>query len=165
MASPQTERREFFRISDRLLVEFREVSYEESQLLESGMRQDDGLDVEPTAALPVRAPCAEDRLYQYLQAIDKKLDTVIEMLSRRDDCFQGAYLDVDISGAGMKCRPRTPFREGAYLEIRITLPSDPCRRVTALGRVVRTMPGETAHGEVLDTAIRFVAMRERTRTH
>ncbi|MGD0229649.1 MAG: PilZ domain-containing protein [Syntrophorhabdales bacterium] len=163
MGSGESERREYFRIRDRLLVEFREVGYEESVVLKEGMRQAD-LPSEPPAAMLGGGPVSvKDGLYLYLESIDRKLDTIIELLSKTDDLFQGAYLDVTISGSGMRYSSGTRREEGTYLEVRITLPFNSRRRVTALGHVVRSTPSKTENGEGWETAIRFAAMREKDR--
>ena len=41
-------------------------------------------------------------MYAYLESIDRKLDALIELLSKKDNSFQSAYVDVTISGSGLK---------------------------------------------------------------
>ena len=166
MASTEIERREFFRISDRLLLEFREVSH----------RGIPGAGKNPERSGPfprscgVRGRCAagalrfrKNKLYAYLESIDRKLDAVIELLSNKDSRFQSAYIDVTISGSGLKYCSAVKLDEGACLELRIGLPPFPGRRIRALGRVVRVNPARTEDGEGWETAVGFAAISEKDR--
>lgn len=166
MASIETERREFFRISDRLLLEFREVSHQESLALEKTLKGPDlfpGLAAFRADALPESAALRKNELYACLYSIDKKLDAIIELLSNRDNRFQSAYVDVTISGAGLKYCSSTKLDEDVCLELRIGLPSFPGCRITALGRVMRVSPAGTEDGAGWETAVSFVAMSEKDR--
>jgi hypothetical protein len=166
MASTEIERREFFRIDDRLFLELKEVSRQESLVLEKTLKGSDfspDLPAPGTDALQEAAAFRNNVLYAYLERIDRKLDTVIEMLSNRDGCFQGAYVDVTISGSGMMYRSAAKLEEGAYLELRIGLPSFPGRPIKALGRVVRVRPAKTENGEGWETAVSFDAISEKDR--
>jgi len=51
--------------------------------------------------------------------------------------------------------------EGAYLELRIGLPSFPGRPIRALGRVMRVTPAKTQDGEGWETAVGFAAISEK----
>jgi hypothetical protein len=165
MASEGIERREFFRISDRLLVEYREVSYPESLALEKILRQSDLLADRPE--IPVAgaggAVSRESELYGCLETIEKKLDSVIDLLSERECSFQGACVDVTISGSGMMFRSAARLEEGTYLEMSVCLPVYPGHRVRALGRVVRSDPCKKEGEEGWETAVGFVAISEKDR--
>ncbi len=166
MTSAEIERREFFRISDHLLLEFKEVSRQESLVLEKTLRGSDSFPDLPgpgAAALPEVAAFRNNVLYAYLEHIDRKLDAVIEMLSDRDGCFQSAYVDVTISGAGLMYCSAAKLEEGAYLELRIGLPPFSGRRLRALGRVVRVNPVRAENGEGWETAVSFAAISEKDR--
>jgi hypothetical protein len=163
MASARTERREYFRVSDRLFMEFREVSYEESQVLTRNMRQPAPLLDPPVGAPEPAASGAGDGLFQYLQTIERKLDMLIELVTKREGRFASAYVDVNISGAGMRYRSETRVNEGACLEFRIGLPISPGRRVAAVGRVVRSRLVKTGDKEAWETGVKFVAMGEEDR--
>ena len=167
MASAEIERREFFRISDRLLLEFKEVSHQESLVLEKTLK---GPDLLPGPAasradgLPgEHSAFRKNELYAYLASIDRKLDAIIELLSNRDDRFQSVYVDVTISGSGLKYCSTVKLEEGAYLELRMGLPSFPGRSLRALGRVVRVNPAGIEDRDGWETAVTFAAMSEKDR--
>jgi hypothetical protein len=164
--SAERERREFFRINDRLLLEFKEVSRQESLVLEKTLNGPDlfpGLPVSGADALPERSAFRKNELYAYFDSIDRKLDLLIELLSNKDNSFQSAYVDVSISGCGLKYCSAMKLDEGAYLELRIGLPSFPGRPIRALGRVVRVTAAKTGDREGWDTAVGFAAISEKDR--
>ena len=166
MDPTESERRQFFRISDRLLLEFKEVSRQESLVLEKTLKGPDlfpGLPASGTDALPERSAFRKNELYAYFESIDRKLDAVIELLSTKDNSFQSAYVDVTISGSGLKYCSTMKLNEGAYLELRIGLPSFPGRPIRALGRVVRVIPARTGDREGWETAVSFAAISEKDR--
>ena len=161
-----SERRQFFRISDRLLLEFKEVSRQESLVLEKTLKEPDlfpDLPASGADALPERSAFRKNEMYAYFESIDRKLDALIELLSPKDNSFQSAYVDVTISGSGLKYCSATKLDEGAYLELRIGLPSFPGRPIRALGRVVRVTPTRTEDGEGWETAVGFTAISEKDR--
>jgi hypothetical protein len=162
--SIESERRQFFRISDCLLLEFKEVSRQESLVLEKTLKGPDlspGLPASGTDALPERSAFRKNELYAYFESIDRRLDAVIELLSNKDNSFQGGYVDVTISGSGLKYCSAMKLDEGAYLELRIGLPSFPGRPIRALGRVMRVTPAKTEDREGWETAVGFAAISEK----
>lgn len=161
-----SERREFFRISDRLLLEFKEIGLQESLVLEKTLKEPDlspDLPAPGADALPERSAFRKNELYAYLENIDRKLDAIIELLSPKDNSFQSAYVDVTISGSGLKYCSPMKLDEGACLELRIGLPSFPGRPIRALGRVVRVTPTRTEDKEGWETAVSFAAISEKDR--
>jgi hypothetical protein len=166
MASEENERREFFRIKDRLLLQFREVTLDESLALEKSLK---GADVfpDPSAlgsdALPDEAQLRKNKLYAYLESVDRKLDALIALLSRRDNPFSGTYFDITISGSGLQFHSPVKLDESARLELRIGLSPSVDRRITALGRVVRTSPSGPEDGAGWETAVAFTAISEKDR--
>ncbi len=166
MDSAERERREFFRISDRLLLEFKEVSRQESFVLEKTLKGPDlfpGLLASGADALPERSAFRKNELYTYFDSIDRKLNALIEMLSDKDNSFQSTYVDVSISGCGLKYCSAVKLDEGAYLELRIGLPSFPGRPIRALGRVVRVTLAGTEERDGWETAVSFAAISEKDR--
>jgi len=165
MDAGEIERREYFRITDRLFLEFREVDYQESIVLEESLKQPEvfsGLPERPVA-LSAGPAFREVELYDYLEAIERKLDRVIDLLSKREGRFQGVYKEVNISGSGLKFCSSTELHEGALLEIAIGLPLNPDRRIRALGKVVRSSPSKKEGEEGWETAVGFVAISEKDR--
>jgi hypothetical protein len=156
------ERREYFRIKDRLLVEFREVNRDESLSLESNLTHGFSLHYPYRHVLSdvQNLPPFARELYSYLEVIERKLDTIINLLSKEDKVFQGRYLEVDISGAGIRFQSDTALNEGGYVELRIALPCLSDGRITALGKVVRAQKGRNDTKDVWEVAVNFIGMRE-----
>lgn len=159
------ERREFFRISDRLLVEFRQVSYEESILIERNLRQtfslqeSAGRHLSETPSIPLYIR----DFYSYLEILDRKLNTILDVLSKKDKIIRSDYLDVDISGAGVRFLSDTKLDEGGYIELRIVLPCTPDAGISALGRIVRVRPSTAKDTKSFETAVSFAAISEKDR--
>jgi hypothetical protein len=163
-AHREDERREFFRMSDRLLVGFRQITYEESLSLEKNAREIiSSRNPDPRLLEMPTTPAFIRELYSYLQVLDRKLDAVINVLSKKDELFHTEYLDVDISGSGMRFTSGVKLEEGDCLELRIVLPGFPDVRIGALGRVVRVRRVMSANEEFWEIAIRFAAISERDR--
>lgn len=159
------EKREFFRIRDRLLVEFKQVSFEESLLLEKNLKHTFSFHSpsdQRLSELPTSPPFIRD-LFAYMEVLDRKLNMIMDVLSRKDDTFQSRYTEVDISGAGIRFSSDRRFDEGSYMELRIILPCFPDVRIGALGRVVRSYPSSPKGGEGWETAVGFAAMSEKDR--
>lgn len=167
MATGEGERREYFRITDRLLVEVREIDYEESLELGKNLQQCDLLpDSENDSASRSFRPPAFDRneLYEFLEVLDRKLNTILELLLKKDERFYNEYADVNISAAGLRYRSEKHLPEGAYVDLRIVLPYFPNPRIAAVGMVVRSSRSETEEcRDAWETAIKFVAISERHR--
>jgi hypothetical protein len=161
----ETERREFFRITDRLLIEYREIGYQESLVLEKSLKLSDLFpDPHDVNRNPPKNPMLmKNEFYLFLETIDKKLNTVIELLTKRDDLFRSVYLDVNVSGSGLKFTADTKLTGGTYLELRIVLPFFPNPCVTALGKVVRSRLSRAEDKEGWETAVSFVAISEKDR--
>jgi c-di-GMP-binding flagellar brake protein YcgR len=102
-------------------------------------------------------------LYSYLEMLDRKLNTIIDILSRKDNVFHSKYVDIDISGAGIKYCSDTKLEEGSYLELRIILPYFPNPRIAALGRVVRSSHQSVEGKDSWETAVSFVSLSEKDR--
>jgi hypothetical protein len=159
------EKREFFRIRDHLLVEFRQISFEESLLLEKSLKHTFSFHSpsDPRLSELSTSPAFIRDLFTYMEVLDRKLNIIIDVLSRKDDTFQSKYLEVDISGAGIRFSLDRKLDEGSYMELRIILPCFPDVRIGALGRVIRSRQFSPAGGDEWETAVRFVALSENDR--
>ncbi len=167
MATDEGERREYFRITDRLLVEVREIGYEESLELGKGLQQTDFLpdDENDSSSRSFRTPSFErNDLYEFLEVLDRKLNIILELLLKKDERYYNEYTDVNISGAGLRYMSEKQVAEGTYVDLRIVLPFFPNPRIAAVGMVVRS--SHTGHQEgkdIWETAIKFIAISERHR--
>ena len=162
---PRTERRQFFRIKDRLLVEFRQVDYEESLALRESLHRSSLL-TESLEQIKSRRPnnaFARDDVYAYLELMDRKIDMILDLLARRDGLFHSKYVDVVVSGSGLRFASNIRVDEGSFLELRIGLPVSQGRRIVALGRVMGSTRQHAAGKDQWETAISFVAIDEKDR--
>ena len=162
---PESERREFFRIKDRLIVEFRQLDYEESLTLRESLSQSGFLtesleQVDPR--YPSKSPLADD-VYARLELMDKKLSMILDLLAKRDGLFHTRYVNVVVSGSGLKYACDTRLDEGCFLELRIGLPVSQGSRIVVLGKVVSCTKAETEGGDEWETAISFVGISEKDR--
>jgi len=162
--TPRSERREFFRIKDHLFLEVREVGSEECAALREGLQRS-GLLAESLDQVASRrtGASAKDDVYSYLELVDRKLDMVLDQLAGRDGRFCGKYVDVVVSGSGLKYRSDRRLDEGVFLELRIGLPVSRGQRVVALGRVIACTKRPTEEADEWDIAISFVAINEKDR--
>ena len=121
--TPRGERREFFRVKDRLFLEIREVDSEESLALQESLQRS-GLLAESLDQVTSRRPgggSVRDDVYAYLELVDRKLDMVLDKLAGRDDLFRGGYVDVVVSGSGLRYASDRRLEEGTFLELKIGL--------------------------------------------
>src|SRR5271157_3397931 len=140
MTAPTDERREFFRVRDRLYIEFRQIDPEESLALKKNLQRSSSLLEPPLRQLDTRSTNAafgKDDIYAYLEILDRKLNTIIDLLLKRDQAFYGFYVDIVLSGSGLKFASETQLDEGSFVEIRLVLPFFPKPRIAAIGEVVR----------------------------
>ena len=180
------EKREYFRIGVRLPIEFRTITREEYLELERAVAcsADQRLNSLKEADF-IRELVANDdtrenkgRIYAYVRMIDKKLDMILDVLTRPGD--EGPYisrnLDVNIGGAGMRFVSDVKLRVGAYVELRAILPMLPYPKITALCQVTRSktvaqpdvdpnwevaLKFLTIHEDDRDLLIRYIFARER----
>jgi hypothetical protein len=168
--SGTAERREFFRIRDRLEIEFRGVDQIEFLRLEHIVkynptqvfmqpqgkrakknRPGDGADNEP--------------LISFLGMLDRKLSIIIDLLTKSsvDDLYTKRYVEVDISGSGLSFVSDVPLPENAYAEFRLMLPIFPYPKIPVLCRVVRSAErGEGSHIN-WEIACKFLAINDSDR--
>ena len=166
MTVPPDERREFFRIEDRLYIEFRQVDRDESLALEKNLQGSNSMSEYLLQQVEFRSPNAalgKDDIYGYLEMLDRKLNMVIDLLSRKDQVFHGSYVDVVLSGSGLKYVTDTKLDAGAFVEIRLALPFYPQPRIAALGKVVRCQRHHAKGKDVWETSVKFVAINEKDR--
>ena len=161
----QTERREFFRVKDRLYLEVREVDSEECETLRESLQRSGLLAESLDQAMSRRPgpPSAKDDVYQYLELVDRKLDMVLDQLAGREGLFQCKYVEVVVSGSGLRYASDSKLEEGTFLELRIGLPIVRGQRVCVLGRVMACTKQQAEGQDEWETAISFVAINEKDR--
>jgi hypothetical protein len=167
-----SEKREFFRIRDRLEIEFREIDRQEFLELEHEIKY------RPSQlyALSSRMTIAEDgrqwqgddkeMLIPYLRAIDRKVSAVLDLLSRseRQDSqaklFTAWYGEVDISGAGLSFVLQTPIHEATLLHLKVMLPIFPYPMIQTLCEAIRHEEILTEDSTGWNNALKFLVIND-----
>ena len=162
------ERREYFRIHDRIPVEFRSISREEFIQLQDNIRYSPTQVVDRLHELYFIEACGEapdenDHIYSYMKMINRKLDMIIEMLGKPQDSgnYISIHSDVIISGSGIQFTCMPPLSQGEFVELKVIIPVFPYPKITCLSQVVRTEKetGDSASGQ--KTAFKFVVINEK----
>lgn len=167
------EKREFFRIKDRLEIEFREIDKQEFLQLEreikyrpsqvySGngwaIQHEDGRKWEDD----------KDIQTAYLRLIDRKVSAILDLLSKSSRAREGSqaklftawYGDADISGAGLAFVLQTPFMRGALLHVKVMLPIFPYPTIHALCEAVRQREVSTDDSTGWKNALKFLVIND-----
>jgi len=160
--------REYFRIEDRLSIEYRRLSPEEFVRLESIMRYHPSCKPEGPRAEGFRAEfivCGEGQdkeLFAYLKVLDKKLDMILELLDSRKggEAYKSLDTRVNISGAGIRFVSDGPLDMGERVELRIVLPIAPFFRLSTLCEVVRIQEQPAGEATGWQIALKFIVINE-----
>jgi hypothetical protein len=166
-----SERREFFRIEDNLPVEFRRITEQEFLELQEKVKYNAGVAFDTMHEMYflreniVGTESKKDKLLAYMQVIDRKLDMIMEMLTRQsnDERYTARYVKVNIGGAGIRFEAETELSSGDYVEVKIILPVFPYPRLTILCGVVRAEKVEGILVPRWETALKFLAISEKDR--
>jgi hypothetical protein len=163
------ERREFFRLRDRLEIEFRVVDNEEFLKLERIVKYN------PTQVF-IQAPKERivksesfgpdgESLFSYLAILDRKLSIITDLLTKPpvDDLYTKRYVDIEISGSGLFFVSDVSLPENGYTEFRLILPVFPYPKIPALCRVVRSARREENSHPQWDTACKFLTINDSDR--
>ena len=164
------ERREFFRIKDRLEIEFRNVDQMEFLRLEHIVKYN------PTQAF-VQSQSARPKknkpgggvdsepLVAFLGMLDRKLSIIIDLLTKSsaDDLYTKRYVEMEISGSGLSFISDVPLPENGYAEFRLMLPIFPYPRIPVLCRVVRSTEREENSHISWAIACKFLAINDSDR--
>ncbi|HNT43669.1 MAG TPA: PilZ domain-containing protein [Syntrophorhabdaceae bacterium] len=163
--SGESERREFFRITDRIPLEFRPISRDEFERLEGIIRYKSTQVVDrlnEVHFLECRGEPGEetDQMHAYMETINRKLDLILEILggSSADSGYTAVKTDVNISGAGVQFVCEARLKEGDLVELKIIIPVFPYPRITCLCEVVRADRSDDAGS--LRCALKFMVINE-----
>jgi hypothetical protein len=163
--TPRTERREFFRVKDRLYLEVREVDSKECETLRESLQRSGLLaeSLDQASSRRTGTPSPKDEIFEYLELVDRKLDMVLDQLAGRESLFQGKYVDVVMSGSGLRYVSDSKLEKGTFVELRIGLPICRGQRICALGKVTACTKRQAKSEAEWETAIGFVAINEKDR--
>jgi hypothetical protein len=165
------DRREYFRIKDRLAIEVRAISDEEFLQLENTIRYnptqviDKAYDMHFLKESISNDEKEKSQILSYLVMIDKKLDMLVDFLykPKKDELFHTSYTEVEVSGNGIKFITDLLINGGDYIEIKVVIPRFPYPKITALSQVLRgeeCLVKETMYCEVI---ARFIVINEEDR--
>ena len=167
------EKREFFRIKDRLEIEFREIDEDEFFQLEHEIKYRPSYQYRPDSYMDPgdegrRREDKRDLLVPYLREIDRKLSTILNLLSPsshdpqndQEKTFTAYYGEVEISGAGLSFVFQAPIPEGTLLHMKVMLPIFPYPAVRMLCEVVsiRQVSGDDSVG--WKEALKFLVIND-----
>ena len=165
-----SERREFFRVKDRLEVEFRDIDEAEFLRLEHIIKYNPTQVVldpqfgEANKKKP-KDGANGDTLIPFLGMLDRKLSIIIDLLTKTggEDLYTKRYVEIDISGSGLSFVSDVPLAERGHAELRLLLPVFPYPKIPVLCRVVRSLKRETnAHAD-WEIACKFLAINDSDR--
>ncbi|OPY03918.1 MAG: PilZ domain protein [Syntrophorhabdus sp. PtaB.Bin184] len=164
--SGEPERREFFRVTDRIPLEFRPISRDEFLKLQDVIRYSSTQVVDRLHEIHFLEGQGElkettDQLHEYMRMINRKLDLILEILGRSstDDSYIAVKTDVNISGAGVQFACEAPLKEGDLVELKIIVPVFPYPRITCLCEVVRA--DRTDNAGFFRYALKFMVINEK----
>jgi hypothetical protein len=165
------DKREFFRIDDRLPIEFRQIDREEFSRLENSMRYnptckaDTLMEMRFLGDVMSRTRGEENDLYAYLKVIDKKLDIIMNLLGHQksDGSYKTLYTKVNLSGAGLKFISDVPFTDGELLELKIGLPLSSFPKIATLCQITRSLKCAETDKEEWEVAVKFLVINDHDR--
>jgi hypothetical protein len=163
------ERRSFFRIHDRLIVEFRQITPEDFTKLKdvilynSTQVSDKIKETHFLADKEVKS--GNDELFAYMRMINKKLDTIIDLLNKSQygEIYHSVETEIILSGAGVQFESQIALKAGDYTEVKIIVPIFPYPRITILCQVVRSERLYEAPGGTFRIAMQFLVVNEKDR--
>jgi hypothetical protein len=157
----EDERRKYFRITDNLLLELRQVSSEEAEVIKKSLSHSI-ISPEIPIQLPVKASIPDD-IRNYLVALEKKLDLIIDMLSGRYMPFEQKFVKADISGSGIRYQSDSKIDIDTFVELRLGFAFSIQPKIAVLGKVLRSIPKSVEGKSIWNTAIGFIAISEKDR--
>ena len=163
------ERREFFRIRDRLEIEFRAVDHTEFLRLERIVKYNPTqVFAQPQNSRPKKKPgdgSDGEALISYLGKLDRKLSVILDLMtkSKLDDLYTRRYVEIEISGSGLSFVSDVPLPENGYAEFRLMLPVFPYPNIPVLCRVVRNVKREEDSRVDWEIACKFLAINDSDR--
>lgn len=164
------ERREFFRLRDRLEIEFRAVDHAEFLRLEHIVKYN------PTQVFmhPQNDKAKKNKssdnsngeaLISFLAVLDRKLSVIVDLLTKSsvDDLYTRRYVELEISGSGLSFVSDVPLPENGYAEFRLMLPLFPYPKIPVLCRIVRSVKREENSQVDWEIACKFLAINDSDR--
>jgi len=163
------ERRSFFRIHDRLVVEFRQITPEDFTKLRDVIQYNSTQIVDKITETHLLADQElkgkNEGLFAYMGMMNKKLDTIIELLSKSQygETYHNVQTEIDLSAAGVQFESHIPLQIGDHTELKIIVPLFPYPKITILCQVVRTENVQGSSAGISRIAMKFLVINEKER--
>ncbi len=166
------EKREFFRIDDKLAIEYRVIDKEEFARLRNIIRCDSSrmngasMEMHFTGDSLSRTPGKEHELFiTYLKTIDKKLDMIINLLDgkKKGAAYNSLFTNVNISGSGIKFISDMPLEDGDLIELKIEIPFMTSPKIMTVGQIVRSVRLTSPAPGNCETAVKFLVINDHDR--
>lgn len=173
MADPWADdKREYFRIKDRLALDVRILSDDEFLQLENTIKYS------PTQIVDkifddmrfLKESLSNDvgetsLILTYLRTIDKKLDILINCLGKnnKEEPHRSSYVEVEISGNGISFRSDLSIQGGDYVELGVVLPRFPYPKITVLGQVLKSENLQDQGTGLRQVVAKFIVINEEDR--
>jgi len=162
------ESREYFRVEVRLPIEFRVINHDEYMNIENTVKYSSARIVDKTNEMHFLKEIASNnekekgQIYSYIRMIDKKLDMILDLLykSKDDGLYISRYINVNISGAGIRFTTDVNLKEEEIVELRVILPIPPYPKITSLCEVVRSQACEVNGIANWEIALTYTTINE-----
>lgn len=166
--STDDEKREFFRIRDRIPLEFRIITREEFIALEDTIRYNSTQVIDRLHEpyfLDARTDAGDegDHMMGYMHTINRKLDMIIELLGKStgNQKMTALHTEVIISGSGIQFSSNVPFEKEQLVELKIIIPVYPYPKITCLCQVVHIEEGPESGVAASCVAFKFLVINEK----
>jgi hypothetical protein len=163
VAAPSDDRREWLRINDRVLLEYRPAAGSPESPLPDELRATEesitAAIAKPTADLLVRSGEAlqESLLVPWLKKIDWLLELTLKTLAAThpEGVAMARVMDVNLSGGGVSFAAKQDMEVGQDLAVRLILP--PFTPIATIARIIRVKPSRHGGGE-FEIATQFISI-------
>lgn len=167
--APQDERREWIRIDDRILMEYRLLSKSGSHLpTETGPATAESISeavMKPTAELLARSgeSLMGSPVLPWIMKVDYLLEVILHALaaSQPSSVSMARPMDVNLSGGGVGFSVNRAFASGDRLALKLILP--PFIPIQTVVRVIRSVP--QTNGDGFTVATEFVDLKPDDQEH
>ncbi|MCX7856649.1 MAG: PilZ domain-containing protein [Deltaproteobacteria bacterium] len=165
-----SERRQYFRLKEDLLVEFREIEEYEFEKVRERMNDDfqktflKSILLNPNEQKRQKRTQEFEIFLAYLDAINRKLDTILEWIEKKRDrpSFFKCLFTVDVSGSGIRfVSPKRPQKP--YLELVIYLPFSFTSKIRTIAEILRVKEEKKNGKSLWEVAARYIEITEEDR--
>jgi hypothetical protein len=164
----KSENREYFRLEVRLPIKFRRISHEEYINLENTVKYgstqiiDKVNEMHFLKEIVSKDEQEKEQMHVYIKMINNKLDRILDLLykSKDDGLYLSRYIDINISGAGIRFTTDVDLHADEYVELKIILPIPPYPKITSLCKVARSNACEVNGIANWETALTFTTINE-----